>query len=334
MDKMAEQPILSICIPTYNRAVELALTIESIINDANFLNSNDIELVISNNCSTDDTDDVCRKYAQEFPDKIKYIKQDVPIFPDEHIFMVPTYATGSFVKLNNDTCVFKKDSIAKILQLLKNYPQERAFFLANACAKEKNNVVCRSLDELLNVASYRITWIGGFLIHSELFRSLDSALRYVSLKLTQVDIYAQLLQNKNSVVYNNDLIFDITMPKNKGGYNIAEVFGRNYLSILSEFVEVENGLSKKTFNEQKKLILDFINDFYFDLKQQFAFQKTGYFKFMLPFYKYNLYFYIKYFLIFGKKYFYYIYNCKKDDKRRVMEILSFIKISIKREQAK
>ncbi|MCX8512062.1 MAG: glycosyltransferase, partial [Chthoniobacteraceae bacterium] len=45
---------LSICIPTFNRSQYLRLTLESITNQELFQNSDEIEIVISDNCSSDD----------------------------------------------------------------------------------------------------------------------------------------------------------------------------------------------------------------------------------------------------------------------------------------
>ena len=68
-------PLLSICIPTYNRSECLAQTVESIINSNSF--DNRVEIVISDNCSTDDTEQVCRNYTNMYSN-IKYYRQLEP----------------------------------------------------------------------------------------------------------------------------------------------------------------------------------------------------------------------------------------------------------------
>ena len=54
---MNQSPILSLCIPTYNRANILEKTISIIVSCRSF--DSDVELVISDNCSTDNTRQVC-----------------------------------------------------------------------------------------------------------------------------------------------------------------------------------------------------------------------------------------------------------------------------------
>ena len=59
-----QTPLLSICIPTYNRAEYLEKSLDSLVNQENF---SQIEVVISDNASTDATSDVCRKFTERYP---------------------------------------------------------------------------------------------------------------------------------------------------------------------------------------------------------------------------------------------------------------------------
>ncbi|RYZ98014.1 MAG: glycosyltransferase, partial [Sphingobacteriaceae bacterium] len=63
---------LSICIPTYNRSNNLRETIESIITQPEFNGTDEVEIVIADNCSTDDTETVANEYTAKYPSKIKY----------------------------------------------------------------------------------------------------------------------------------------------------------------------------------------------------------------------------------------------------------------------
>ena len=67
------QPLLSICIPTYNRAKILDRALENIERELKSIDINEIELVIFNNCSKDDTQEIVYKYINKgLP--IKYSK--------------------------------------------------------------------------------------------------------------------------------------------------------------------------------------------------------------------------------------------------------------------
>ena len=56
--------LLSICIPTYNREKCLQQCLDSIVNQKAF-NAN-IEIVISDNASSDNTDELVKKYQEKY----------------------------------------------------------------------------------------------------------------------------------------------------------------------------------------------------------------------------------------------------------------------------
>lgn len=62
-------PVLSICIPTFNRSTYLSNTLAQLTKEKIFTDSDDVEIVISDNCSSDDTEDICRKYVNKFGKK-------------------------------------------------------------------------------------------------------------------------------------------------------------------------------------------------------------------------------------------------------------------------
>lgn len=64
MDSIAEQPTVSVCMISYNHGKFIAQAIESILSqNVNF----SIELVIGDDCSTDDTFDICEAYSRKDP---------------------------------------------------------------------------------------------------------------------------------------------------------------------------------------------------------------------------------------------------------------------------
>ena len=59
-----EKPLLCICIPTYNRSKNIKRSLDSIVNQNEFLNRT-VEIVISDNASADDTEEVVKPYLEE-----------------------------------------------------------------------------------------------------------------------------------------------------------------------------------------------------------------------------------------------------------------------------
>lgn len=87
-------PLLSIVTITYNHEPFIAKTIEGVLmQQVNF----PIELIIAEDCSTDNTRNICVEYAKQYPDIIRLIisENNVGIVQNEHRAMVS--AQGKYI---------------------------------------------------------------------------------------------------------------------------------------------------------------------------------------------------------------------------------------------
>lgn len=294
------QPLLSICIPTYNRACYLWRTLNSITTQKGFLFTNLVEIVISDNCSTDATEEVCMEFVKKYPDKIRYIKRGEPISGDENFVFVLSQARGNFVKLHNDTCYVLEDSISKMLDDIKDADRfgADACFFANSSAKSEG--IIRSFDDFISNVSYFITWIASHCYRKSFLDSLDNINRFSNYNFAQVDILGRLFESGSCVYISNKEYFLTIFVSGKGGYNIAEVFGYNYFYIL-DFYRKKGILSNKIFNRNKfDTLFNHIIPYYFDFNHEYNFSKKAYFKFM-KYYWFEPYFYFAYLKIIYKK---------------------------------
>ena len=282
-------PVLSICIPTYNRAEFLEKTLESIVSQSVFLNTNDVEVVIADNCSQDNTSSVIKKYTDRFPEKIIYLKNEVNIGAVKNYENVLSVATGTFAKLHNDYLLIKKEALSTIVEIIKENAEEKPiiFFLNGNKKIQEKTTVCKNLNEFVSHVSYFSTWIGGFGIWKDDFKKLPDFSRYHKLLLVQTDFLFRLLaMGKPAIVCNENYFINIPFKKNID-YNIAEVFGQNYLFLYKEYLN--NGLlDKNIFQKEKKLLL--INHI-LPYCIKFINKKSEFFCFMKD-YKYDWFFYL------------------------------------------
>jgi abequosyltransferase len=107
---MISNPLLSICIPTFNREKYLRECLNSIVEE----NINDqFEVVISNNASTDKTIDVVSEFEKKLP--IKVISQESNIGPDRNFDAVISAANGKYCWLLGDDDVIKPGALKQLL---------------------------------------------------------------------------------------------------------------------------------------------------------------------------------------------------------------------------
>ncbi len=119
---------VSICIPTYNRAAHLANCLQSII--VNKLRSKiEFQVCISDNCSTDETEDVVRRAQASIA--IKYRKNSANLGIPKNFLNVVEMADGEFVWLIGDDDLLLPYALAELYDLIKEH-QHVDFFYINS----------------------------------------------------------------------------------------------------------------------------------------------------------------------------------------------------------
>lgn len=99
---MIDKPILSICIPTYKRWKLLCETLDTLVCQFKHKEISDkVEIVISNNDSPDNTDELIKPYVDKYSN-IKYYKNDKNLWSAVNVIKVTEHATGEYLWLITD----------------------------------------------------------------------------------------------------------------------------------------------------------------------------------------------------------------------------------------
>ena len=93
---MNKKPILSLCIPTYNRSKYLKNTLESIVCQDVFCNG-EVEIVVSDNASSDDTQQMMKEYIDKHKNIYYYRNEENVV--DVNMPIVIQHANGLYRKL-------------------------------------------------------------------------------------------------------------------------------------------------------------------------------------------------------------------------------------------
>jgi glycosyltransferase involved in cell wall biosynthesis len=250
-----KKPLLSICIPTYNRADILDKSIASIVTQPEFY-SGDVELVVSDNASDDNTEEVVKKYQKKHKN-IFYSRNNKNI-RDKNFPMVIGKAHGVFRKLCNDTLIFKEGSVGKIINIVKSNAVEKPvlFFLNKAIKRIKwVFYATNSFDAFLRIVSFYSTWIGGFGIWEDDYKSITDKFSGCELSLWQTKILFEMCSNKNKYIVENSKLFDVGIPKKKNiSYGLYNIFYKNYLGLYKKHI-ISHNISRKTFSFLRKDLL-------------------------------------------------------------------------------
>ena len=267
-----KKPLLSICIPTFNRAETLNKTLNSITSDPYFKTSDLVEIVISDNCSSDHTAAIAKQYYSKFPNKVFYQRTPTDLV-DGNFERVLRQGRGTFRKLQNDSFGIQEGLLECLVKIIDSLQaQKPVVFLVNEEPHSDQDTLqnLHSMDAFLHAVSFKCTWIGGFGIWADDLENFKDFSRAVDLKLVQTDVLLRMIAKKKHAVVIQEFIQYCFLSGRKGGYNIAEVFGANYLSILKRHVDA-GALSQASYaQEKKKVLMEHTLPFAFSKDHDFA----------------------------------------------------------------
>lgn len=124
------QPILSLCIPTYNRFLLLRQALNAIVDQISAARSAQIEIIVSDNASTDETVRVVERFQAACPDVcLRFYRQPENQGPDANIYDAVKQARGEFVYILSDDDVLLPGAVEKLFRLIDQHPDADAFSL-------------------------------------------------------------------------------------------------------------------------------------------------------------------------------------------------------------
>ena len=109
-------PLVSVCITTYNYAHFLEETVKSVLNQT----FSDFELIISDNNSTDDTDNIVQQYLQD--QRVSYYKNTTNLGIAGNWNKCLGYAKGKYIKFLCADDQFSPELLERFVGVMEQYP--------------------------------------------------------------------------------------------------------------------------------------------------------------------------------------------------------------------
>jgi len=247
---MENSPLLSVCIPIYNRVDFLRKTLCRFLEDRDLFYET-VELYLSDNCSTDDIEGAIKEFREKGL-RLNYHRNITNLGMDGNFANCFKHANGKYIWLlgSDDTPVpgILRELLAKL-----SGQEYGVLHLANY---DKVKIRYREYDDsqlFLVDINFWITFISGNIVNSK-YVSVIEFEKYDGTLFTQVPLYleASLNERKNAIWYISYLEKE-NDSKNNGGYHFFEVFVLNLLGIFCE--QLNKGRLKKYNYEKIKKIL-------------------------------------------------------------------------------
>lgn len=287
--------LLTIAIPTYNRSEYLALCLNQIYSQIDTYSSR-VEIIVSDNNSDDDTEEIIRRFNAD-KNIVIYIKNTQNVGADRNVAQCFDLAKGKYVLILGDDDVLLDGSIKKIIELLGNeeygmvYINPYSFkvnYLAERPMLERNGVfVYNELEEYFKRINYMVTFLSSGIVNKSIIKHINPY-EFVGTNMPQLYWFLSAIfkADKNACIENYIVA---ARSENTGGYQLCQVFGVNINKIFENFVS--RGVDRKYFDIiNKKLLQIFFPHFLILIKRQIKsskFKDENYFKVLFPvFYKY------------------------------------------------
>ena len=129
-----DSPLLSICIPTFNRGRFLNLCLDSVIDSVQ--GNNNVEICVSNNASNDNTMDIIESYTHI--ENFSYLSNEFNLGIPKNFLNVISMAKGKYVWLVGDDDIIVPGAVNRILECIVNN-ETCDFFLFNSINLNKRS---------------------------------------------------------------------------------------------------------------------------------------------------------------------------------------------------
>jgi len=243
--------LLTIAIPTYNRAKYLDLCLSQIAKQVP-PGDERIEIVVSDNLSTDNTEEIVAKYIRR-GHPIRYIKNQKNIGGDPNIIQAYNLATTKYVLVFGDDDVFLDGSIQRMVDLIERDDFGVVFlrsfgfendFDPTAARKQKYRLIeYHTKDYFVWRINYLFTFISANIINKQMVGP-EGDTTQLGPNMAQLGwIFSAFSRaRKNAVIDGHLFASKGDIPAN---YNLAEVFGVNTNRVFD--LLAQKGIPKRFF---------------------------------------------------------------------------------------
>ena len=112
--------LLTIGIPSFNGEKYIESTIYSALKQILDLNCFKVEIVISDNASTDNTSQIVKSFVEKYPDIVKYFVNDVNLGFDKNVDKLFKLARGKYVEILGDDDFICEGGLKKLINVLNS----------------------------------------------------------------------------------------------------------------------------------------------------------------------------------------------------------------------
>lgn len=232
---MTQRRLLTLAVPTYNRASHLEQLLTSLQSELAGL-AEQVEVIVGDNCSTDRTPEVTAAFARAYPNA-RIIRQDENIGPERNFCVALEAARGEHFWIVGDDDLPKQGTIRQIVQILASQAPDLLFLQSEWVERidsaeqgqRLSPLQARSLSNLAMARQLHVwfTFISSVIIRREVFLAhsgLAQARQSVGTSLVQLSwVFTVLEHGRRFALIDQPCV--LATSANSGGYKVLTTFG-------------------------------------------------------------------------------------------------------------
>ncbi|MFA5157481.1 MAG: glycosyltransferase family 2 protein [Candidatus Omnitrophota bacterium] len=252
-------PKISILIPTYNRAKFLRNALDSIVAQ----DAQDIECIISDNASNDDTAEIVRSFQKNHA-YIKYFRNETNLGFDSNILVSLSRAKGEYVWLFGDDDYMLPGAIGSVRETItKNYNLALVYVNYSISSRDfkkiikrravplYKNILCKTSDDCLKAILCDLTFMSSLVFQRVLYLAVRNCEDFIGTGFIHFYIVLSILKRNRSYIIAEPYI------KNRSGNSGDYPFFKYFVVGLCKILEAAKQLDYKneSITKTKKAIL-------------------------------------------------------------------------------
>ncbi len=240
---------LSVVIPTFNRVEKLKICLESLITE---IAGKPVELLISDNASTDGTQEFMEQFCACHPEVI-YVRNSENVGPDRNFLNCYNCATGEYVYLMGDDDVLLSGAVDAILEALQRKPVILRLNTSRILSAQPLQYTeplvpeegLKSYDDptafLMDMGIY-ITFMSAFILRKDLVSAVPDKEQYIGTYFIQSHIAIRTLATAGEYLFLTKNC--VAAESSDVPFDVYFVWGKMYGKLLRE-AGADAGLDRK-----------------------------------------------------------------------------------------
>lgn len=251
---MKNSKLLTIAIPTFNRAETLSLLLNALLLELPGLEDH-IDVIIGDNASTDRTPKVTAAFKAAWP-TATVLRHDQNLGADENFCQCIDQITTRYFWIIGDDDLPKTRVIRSTVDLLERENPDLVYLqsewsnevtsAAQGIQVEQLRYKYMSQLDFARRVNVGFTFISGVVVNRDTFlrRSGMAAIRrFTDTSLVQLGWVLDVLRHGNRFIHVEDPCI-LAKATNSGGYAVVAVFGRNFIQIVLDCLGNESPVAR------------------------------------------------------------------------------------------